>query len=374
MKFLKRILIFLLCLSLLPLPVRAAGNWDASEQRNRTAEGVSAMHGKSGSILSDGKNFPAGTSACDWTAMALALSGREEDYTSYLKALRDYVEGAYASDGGLDRVKSTPYHRIALTVLALGGDPTAFGTKPDGSAIDLIADGTYGFAGDIGAQGLNGWIYALLTLDAWGGDAPEGAAYTRQDMVDAVVSVQEPDGGFGLAVGASDVDITAMALQALAPYASEYPGVVDAALAYLSEQMTDDGTFRAYGNESAESSAQVLLALCALGIDPEEDPRFLRGVETVLTGIDRFRCGDGTYSHLRGEHKGDYLASAQMLLAITALSKMRSGSGWIFDFAGYTGPSQMQTNIWLPLAAAAAALIVIILIVRKRRNHGKKNG
>ena len=120
---------------------------------------------------------------------------------------------------------------------------------------------------------------------------------------------------------------------------------------------------------------KVLLALCVLGIDPEEDIRFRKGVETVLTGMDRFRCGDGTYSHLRGEEKGDYLASAQMLLAITALNRLRSGNSWIFDYTGYTGPAQAGPGLLLPLSASAAiVLTAIILIVRKRRNHGKKNG
>lgn len=375
MKKLKRILIFLLCLALLPLPARAAEDWDASEQMQHTAAGLSGLHGKNGSILADRKNFPAGTSACDWTAIALALSGSREDYAAYLKELQAYVEEAYAAEGGLDRVKATPYHRIALTVLALGGDPTAFGKKSDGTPIDLVADGTYGFAGNIGAQGLNGWIYALLTLDACAVTVPEGAAVTRQEMLDAIVHAQEPDGGFGLAPGASDVDITAMALQALAPYAQVYPETVDAALAYLAAQMTDDGTFHSFGSESCESSAQILLALCALGIDPAEDARFVRGVETVTSGIDRFRKSDGTYSHLREEKTGDYLATAQMLLAVTALHKLRGGNGRIFDFAGYTGPDQQKGTSWIPLAAAGtAAAIVCILIMRKRRNYGKKNG
>lgn len=375
MRYIKRLLPILLCLTLMLQPVQASAHWDAEAQMLRTAEGLYSLSGKPGQLLSDPEAFPPGTSACDWSAMALALSGQEGDYEAYLKGLKAYVEEAYARDGGLDRVKSTPYHRIALTVMALGGDPTAFGEKPDGTAINLIEDGIWSFSGNIGAQGLNGWIYALLTLDAWGREVPEGAAVTRQDMVQAIVSAQEPEGGFGLAAGAPDVDITAMALQALAPYASEHSGAINAALAWLSGQMTDDGTFRSYGDDSAESSAQVLLALCALGIDPEEDIRFRKGVETVLTGIDRFRCGDGTYSHLRDEQRGDYLASAQMLLAITALNRLRSGNSWIFDYTGYTGPAQAGPGLLLPLSASAAiVLTAIILIVRKRRNHGKKNG
>lgn len=47
---------------------------------------------------------------------------------------------------------------------------------------------------------------------------PEDAAYTREEILAAILEAQEPDGGFGLTAGASDVDITAMALQALAPY------------------------------------------------------------------------------------------------------------------------------------------------------------
>ncbi|MFR8914209.1 MAG: hypothetical protein ACLVGX_00685 [Oscillospiraceae bacterium] len=42
---------------------------------------------------------------------------------------------------------------------------------------------------------------------------------------------------------------------------------MERALAWLKEQMQPDGTFLANGEPSAESCAQVLLALAALGID-----------------------------------------------------------------------------------------------------------
>lgn len=363
-----------LMIPLLLMPVNAAQETDISAMVAETAAGLRALGGNPGALLAQGSEFPAGTSVCDWTAMALALAGSEENYQAYSEALTDYVECAYAQADCLDPVKSTEYHRIALLVLSLGGDPTAFGTKPDGSSIDLIADGTYAFAGEsVGMQGLNGWIYALLTLDASGAAVPQDAKFTREDMLHAIVTAQEPDGGFGLAAGKSDVDITAMALQALAPYAEAYAGTVEAALAYLSDSMDESCRYSAYGSESAESAAQVILALCALGIDPEEDSRFCRNGRNVLTGLEAFRQEDGTYGHTLGEEKGNYLATAQTLLALKALESLRSGRGWIFDFTGYEGPVQ-KTPYGAVCVTGAGAAVVCILIAGKRKKYVKNNG
>ena len=68
-------------------------------------------------------------------------------------------------------------------------------SQPDGTTIDLIADGCYDCVveGGPGAQGLNGWIFALLALDAGGYQAPEGARYTRETIIEAIVSAQGED-------------------------------------------------------------------------------------------------------------------------------------------------------------------------------------
>lgn len=371
-----RFLVLALCLTILFVPAQAAQNSDLDQSVHQTSSGLSSLGGRSGTLLSMGEDFPAGTSVCDWAAIALALSGSQEDFAQYLQHLQEYVEMYYDKEDGLDRIKSTPYHRIALTVLALGGDPQNFGTKSDGIAIDLIADGTYGFAGtSIGNQGLNGWIYALLVLDASGAEIPENSKFSREDMIQAIIGAQETDGGFGLVAGKSDIDITAMALQALAPYAPEYPGVIDESLAYLSDSMNENCLYTAYGDENAESSAQVILALCALGIDPDTDNRFRRGSNTILTGLEQFRREDGTYGHTKEDTEDNYLATAQVLLALTALQKFRSGRGWIFDFADYSGPNQKSQygGIYYAVIGLAAVLIICIAIARKRKKYGKDN-
>ena len=288
--------------------------------------------------------FPAGSSVSDWTALALARAGVADDYAGYLARLQAYVERQYAENGGLHEVKATEYHRIALTVAALGGDPASFGAKPDGTAIDLVAEGTYNWQGeeDLGGQGLNGWIFALLTVDAVGAAVPADARYSRQDMLDAIVSTQLPEGGFSLGGGAMDVDITAMALQALAPYQQQYPAVIDTALSALSAAQTATGGFESWGAQSSESCAQVILALTALDIDPTADGRFQKNQRSVVEALMDFRLSDGGFAHeLDGQL--DAMACEQAMQALTAMELRQQGEGRFFDLTA-AHPVQLETT------------------------------
>ena len=231
-----------------------------------------------GKLLSNNDSFPAGTSVCDWTAMAFSIMGVDEDYDAYLSSLESYVTKRYASEGGLHRSKATEWHRIALTVMALGKNPESFGTDSNGNSVNLISDGTYNFGGEnIGAQGNNAYIYALITLDSKNFSVPEGSRYSREYLLNELISNQEEDGGFGIIKGRSDIDITAMAIQALAPYAekNEVRNAIDKALAMLSSVQNDDATFSNWNTTSSESCSQIIIALCALGIDPKTDERFI---------------------------------------------------------------------------------------------------
>ena len=242
--------------------------------------------------------------------MALSACGANENYDAYLAALEQHVTERYAEQGTLDALMATEYSRTILTVAMLGGDPAAFGTRPDGTTVDLLDDGVWNFAGELGAQGLNGLIFALLAVDAGTYPEPERA--------------QEPDGGFGLVSGASEADMTAMALQALAPYGRDE--TVERALAWLKDQMQPDGTFLAYGEPSAESCAQVLLALAALGIDPEQE----FGSVNPETGLAEFRKADGSYAHLLTDTEGNLMATEQAMLALCALERLPDG-GCVYE-------------------------------------------
>ena len=332
--------------------------------------------------------FPAGSSVSDWTALAMARAGIADDYAGYLARLQAYVERQYAENGGLHAVKATEYHRIALTAAALGGDPAAFGTKPDGTAVDLVAEGTYNWQGeeDLGGQGLNGWIFALLTMDAVGAEVPADARYSRQDMLDAIVSAQLPDGGFSLGGGAMDVDITAMALQALAPYREQYPEVIDAALSALSAAQMVTGGFESWGAQSSESCAQVILALTALDIDPVEDGRFQKNQRSVVEALMDFRLSDGGFAHqLDGQL--DAMACEQAMQALTAMELRQQGGGRFFDLTDAqcvqlettpdtdtetpteSGGSFPVLPVVLIVIAVVIAMALVLVLKKKRENN-----
>lgn len=332
--------------------------------------------GGSRNVLSDPVNFPAGNSMTDWAVIALALSGIEGNYAKYAEELKEYAQQSYGEQGCIDDRKATEYHRMILTALALGEDPSAFGKDPDGQNIDLLNDGIFNFVGgDLGQQGLNGFCYGLIALDASGADAPENAEFTKEAMIAGILSAQEADGGFGLIAGSSDADITAMAIQALAPYREEYPEEIQAAVNCLAGMMNDSCGFSADGNDSAESIAQVIIALCSLGIDPREDMRFVRGRTDLMSSLDRFRNDDGTYRHMTDSTENDCYATAQSLLALIAVKKLQEDQTRLYCFDDYQGPAQKASAAWIYIMLAAVAVsitAIVVIILRKRKgNNGK---
>ena len=159
MKQMRNILILLLCAALL-------AGCGARSAPAKALEGCRALLGVREGFLKDRAAELAGSSIGDWLAMALLACGANESYDAYLAALERHVTERYAEQGTLDALMATEYSRTILTVAMLGGDPAAFGTRPDGTTVDLLDDGVWNFAGELGAQGLNGLIFALLAVDA----------------------------------------------------------------------------------------------------------------------------------------------------------------------------------------------------------------
>lgn len=310
-----------------------------------------AEAGENEELLKEGGYIIPGDSLSDWIAILLSRNDVQDDFDGYLKRLEKKVEELYEKDGGLDRVKATEWHRISLAIIACGGDPAKAGKTKKGENIDLIKDGTYMWrrTENISTQGNNALIFALITLDSLGYQCPENSIYDRERLIRNLLEEQEEDGGFGLSrATGSDADITAMALQALAPYYDSSQKYVledgrevtvkecaDRAVDFLSDQMKEDGRYT-YGNGySSETSSQIIIALCALGIDPAEDKRFEKNGVDIVEGLLTYKAEGGGYAHTvepEGKLTGNVMASEQAGRAFTALKMFKEGKGSYYDF------------------------------------------
>ena len=327
----------------------------------------------------------AGTTPGDWYQIGLSRLGVKDNYQGYLAVIKDKVRERYETEEKLSAAKATEWHRISLAVLAAGGDPTDMGKDKKGNTINLIADGTYnrGKSASLGKQGINGWIWGLIALDSMRYEIPSDAFYTRDDIIKEILSRQLPSGGFTLSGTQPDPDITAMALQALAPYCEsekEYiyndfltdekrnktvKKVVDEALNCLSKLQLESGDFESWGTVNVESTDQVVVALCCLNINPLTDKRFIKNGNTLLDGILKYRTQDGGIAHsftysednpTAKAGKSNSMAGEQTLYTMAALMRFYKNQRPLYDFRAEKGTKSVNAEFTKEDAAAADAL------------------
>lgn len=252
-----------------------------------------------------------GTAGGEWAVLALKRAGRltADQEARYLENLQKCLE---ASGGVLSSTKYTEYARVVLALTALGEDP---GSAAGYDLLSPLAE-----CDKVVRQGINGAIWALIALrsaacTAW--DVQSGELVEAGDVYrSAILAAQLSDGGWSLSGKTpADPDITAMALCALAPYQENdaVKAAVERGLGCLSAIQNDDGTF---GAPTAESCAQVVLALHELGLSPD-DARFTKGGVSALEALLTFARSDGSFSHVPGG-AADQMATEQALCALAA--------------------------------------------------------
>lgn len=260
----------------------------------------------------------------EWMALGLARSGRTVP-EGYYDAVVKYVKDNIDSNGRLDKNKATENARIILALTAIGKDVT----NVDGH--DLLAglnEMSY-----LSKQGINGAIFTLIALDSHS-YTPAGDV-TRDKLVQAILDAQiSSDGGWSLDGKNADVDMTAMAIQALAAYYksnSSAKKAVDKGLSWLSSVQQNDGGFTSWGAANSESCAQVIVALTALGIDPTKDSRFIKNGVSVLDALCSFAVNGGGFKHLATETSANGMATEQGFYALVAYYRLLNGQTSLYD-------------------------------------------
>lgn len=315
------------------------------------------------------------TFGSEWLVIALARSGRDVPDSYY----DSVVKAVQSAKGQLSDKKSTEYARTILALTAIGKDPADVG------GYDLLA----GLANmdDVTYQGINGAIFALLALDSGKYDVPAaaegGTQTTRDGLVAYILAQQLSDGGWALSGTSADPDVTAMALQALAPYRTgdeTVDAAVDKGVQLLSDMQLSDGGYNSWGTLNSESCAQVLIALATLGIDPVSDSRFVKNGLTVLDALLAYAVSGGFRHTVDGE--ADAIATEQALCALTAYARLLDGKTALYDMTDVLGgqmpdDADNDTNeqpakttpvvVWVVLGAAAVAGGGALALTRRRK-------
>lgn len=280
----------------------------------------------------------------DWTVIALARSGypaAKSWFDGYLARAEAYV---VEKQGVLHQRKYTEYSRVILALTAAGASPEAIG------GYDLL-EKLYDFDA-VTRQGINGCAYALLALDSGAYAAPEGL---RQQYVEFLLERELEGGGFALSGVVADPDVSAIVLQALAPYQAQeaVSTAAERAFARLSALQQEDGSFMSYGVKCSESAAQVILALDAWGLD-FNDSRFVKNGGSVTDSLLTFwRQGAGFVHTEEGDGSITIVSCEQGLLALSAIHRRNQGRGSLYtmtdvsplfpDISGHPAQNAIET-------------------------------
>ncbi len=273
----------------------------------------------------------------DWTVFTLARSGRWNANTPAVAAYYTRVEASVQElaaktvrqDGALHDLKSTDNARTILALTALGKDPHDVG------GWDLLRP--YEDFSWIKKQSYNAVAYALLALNSGGYETADPTIRTQ--CVDYLVQSQFDDGGWSIWGDVSDVDITAIVLQGLAPYRDD-PAVAAVGargFALLSAAQKENGNFATIGAENTESAAQVVLACCAWGIDPAADARLQKnGVTPIDCLLNAWQPEARAFLHTQDSQKWSVQASEQATYALLAYDRLLKGQTFLFDCTDVT--------------------------------------
>lgn len=259
-------------------------------------------------LAKSGLSSGAGKGASEWYAIGLSAYYGGLDLSGYGSTLSSYL-----SKNTISSPVSRQRCALALIACKMQNDPFVFATAKD----------------SVGNLGIMSYIFGLELSN-------NGAAVSisKDDIISELLSLKNPDGGWSVSSGNSDVDVTAMALTALAPHKGEQrvSSAVNDGLSFLSSKQLSSGGFSSYGTENAESSAQVIVALTALSINPKTDSRFLKNGNSVFSALSKFRLSDGSFCHAMGGSSNG-TATVQAFYSLVALWRYEHGLPSLFDLS-----------------------------------------
>lgn len=267
-------------------------------------------------------NPQVGSIGGEWAVMGLARSGADipnEYFEKYYQTAEKHIKDC---GGVLHDKKYTEYSRVILALTAIGKNPK------DVAGYNLLVP-LEDYERTIW-QGVNGAVFALIALDS---GSYISQSIVREKYVNYILDNQNTDGGWSLSGDVSDTDVTAMSLQALSKYQDneEVKAATEKALSLMSKSQDENGGFSSEGIQNSESCAQMIVALCELGISLD-DPRFVKNSNTILDGmLTYYEKGKG-FKHTL-DSTSNQMATEQCFYALVALKRFNEGKNSLYSMS-----------------------------------------
>ena len=274
----------------------------------------------------------------EWAIIGLSRSDEDvpaEYYSNYYRNVQKHLKD---KNGFLHGKKYTEYSRVILALTAIGANPEDVAGYNLLLPLSDFEKTTW--------QGINGAIWALIALDSNNYEIPENPEATiqatRQMYIDEILNNQLKNGGWSISgEGNAEADITAMALTALSKYTSDknVKKAVEKGISLLSSIQDKDGGFE----NNSESTAQVIVALCSLGIKIDNS-RFTKNGKTALDSLLSYKAKDEGFKHTSEETDANLLATEQCLYSLVALDRFENKKNNLFDMTDVTYNDNLSQN------------------------------
>ncbi len=297
----------------------------------RTPQDVSAvLNSTMAQLALDVQEPQFGTLAGEWSVLGLARGGYYEKgnayFEDYYKRIEETVRTKAESvnlNGALHKVKSTENSRLILALSAIGKDARSVGGW---NLVLPFEDFSW-----ITKQGINGPVFALIALDSHAYETQDTTI--REQCVAYLLEKQLADGGWALSGSSADPDMTAMTLQALAPYRAkaDVAAAIEKGTSALSGLQKEEGGYASWGSINSESISQVITACAALGINPDTDERFIKNGHSAVDALLTFyNESSRKFSHVAGDG-GHAMATDQATYALVAYKRLVDGKNRLYD-------------------------------------------
>ena len=264
----------------------------------------------------------------EWEVIGLARSDLNIDKSYFEKYQNNVVNTLVEKNGVLSTAKYTEYSRVILSLTSIGSDVTNVGSY---NLLSYLSD-----FNKVKRQGINGPIWALIALDSNNYEIPTNEnpsnQTTRENLIEYIISKELSNGGWALIGNTPDPDITAMAVTSLAKYYNSNEEVkksVDRGITALTKMQNSSGEFSSFGTVNSESTSQVIVALCSLGINPDTDKRFIKNGKSLVDILLSYYVGNG-FSHTKGSNYNQ-MATEQCFYGLVAYYRLCNNKNFLYN-------------------------------------------